>query len=143
MKHENASRAIRRSAAMSLIAGGVFAAAQSVRAQSALPVVRIGALAIDAAGEAYYGDQAGIFVANGINPQVTTLTSGAAITQAVLAGDLDAGFSNPLQIAAAIARNIPLQMIVPAALYSKRDASENIFVAKDAPYKSPKDLSGT
>lgn len=133
---------VKRSSALALLAGGMLAVARPAAAQSA-PVVRIGALAIDAAGEAYYGSEAGMFAANGITAQVTTLPTGAAITQAVLAGDLDVGFSNPLQIAAAISRNIPLQMLVPGALYSKRDASENIFVAKNAPYASPKDLAGT
>ena len=134
--------AVSRSAALTLIAGGAVAAARPVAAQTSVPAVRIGALAIDAAGEAYYGSDTGIFLANGIAPQVTTLTAGSAIVSAVLAGDLDVGFSNPLQIAAAIARGIPVQMVAPAALYSKADASANIFVAKDAPFTSPKELAG-
>jgi len=135
-------RFMRRSAALALVAGGAFAAAQPVCAQSGLPTARIGALAIDAAGQAYYGTDTGIFAANGVNPQVTTLLAGSAIVAAVLGGDLDVGVSNPLQIAAAIARDIPLQMIAPGALYSKRDASANIFVAKTSPFTSPKDLVG-
>jgi NitT/TauT family transport system substrate-binding protein len=127
---------------MALIAGGILTFREPAQAQSAAPTVRIGALAIDAAGEAYYGTDSGIFASNGITPQVTTLVAGSAIIAAVLGGDLDVGFSNPLQIAAAIARGIPLQMLAPAALYSKSDASANIFVAKDAPFKSPKDLVG-
>jgi len=33
-------------------------------------------------------------------------------------------------------------MLAPGCLYSKRDASVNLFVAKDAPYTKPKDLAG-
>jgi len=131
-----------RSAAIPLIAGGILAAARPAAAQTGLPTVRIGSLAIDASGEAYYGTESGIFLDNGINTQVTTLPNGLSIIQAVLAGDLDVGQANPLPIAAAIARGIPLQMIAPAALYSKRDANAPLVVAKESPIKSPKDLVG-
>src|ERR1700733_14571320 len=79
-----------RTAALSLIAGAAFAAAaRPVLAQTAQPVVKIGAQAIDAAGEAFYGADAGIFAANGITPAVTLLSNGATILNAVLGGDLD------------------------------------------------------
>jgi NitT/TauT family transport system substrate-binding protein len=133
---------MQRSTAMSLIAGSVLAVARPVAAQTALPTVRMGTLAIDAGGEAYYGTDTGIFAANGINPQVLTMSGGAPIVAAILSGDLEAGASNPLQVATAIARGIPLQMIAPGCLYSKRDASANLFVAKASPFTKPKDLAG-
>jgi NitT/TauT family transport system substrate-binding protein len=115
---------------------------QPASAQSALPAIRIGAQALDATGEAFYGTDAGIFQANGITPQVTLLPTGAAIVNGVIGGDLDVGEANTMTIAAAIARNIPLQVLAPAVLYSKRDANANLVVAKNAPYKSAKDLIG-
>jgi NitT/TauT family transport system substrate-binding protein len=133
---------MRRSAALGLVAGGVLAGAQSALAQAVLPTVRIGTMAIDAGGQAYYGTDAGIFVANGVNPQVTTMAGGAPIVAAILSGDLEVGASNPLQVAAAIARGIPLQMVAPGCLYSKRDASANLFVAKASPMTKPTDLAG-
>jgi NitT/TauT family transport system substrate-binding protein len=132
-----------RTAALSFIAGAAFAAAtRPVLAQTAPPVVKIGAQAIDAAGEAFYGADAGIFVANGITPAVTLLSNGATILNAVLGGDLDVGEANPMTVAAAIARGLPLQMIAPAVLYSRRDANANLVIAKDSPFKTPKDLIG-
>ena len=142
---ENTASAIPRSAALSLIAGGVLAAAQPALAQTApptLPTVRMGAQAIDATGEAFYGADAGIWQANGINPDVKILSNGATIVNAVISGDLDVGEANTMTIAAAIARSIPLQVLAPAVLYSKRDANANLVVAKNAPYKTPKDLIG-
>jgi NitT/TauT family transport system substrate-binding protein len=133
---------MRRSAALGLVTGGLLAAGRPAFAQAVAPVVRIGAITIDASGEAYYGTETGIFVTSGFTPQVTTLTNGAAIMAAVLGGDLDIGISNPMQVATALARGIPVQMIAPAALYSKRDASITIVVAKDSPFKEPKDLIG-
>lgn len=135
--------ALSRSAALSLIGAGLAAGARPAAAQTALPIVKIGAQAIDATGVAFYGDDSGIFVANGINPQVTLLTTGATVLTAVLAGDLDVGESNPMVVAAAIARGIPLIMLAPGVLYSKRDANADLVVAKDSPLKAPKDLAGT
>jgi NitT/TauT family transport system substrate-binding protein len=131
-----------RSAALSLLAGGVLTTARPANAQTALPAVRIGTLAIDAGGQAYYGTDAGIFAANGVNPHVVTLSAGAAIVAAILGGDLEVGASNPLQVATAIARGIPIAMIAPGCLYSKRDASPNLFVAKTSAIAKPKDLIG-
>jgi NitT/TauT family transport system substrate-binding protein len=133
---------MQRSTALSLLAGGVLAAAAPAYALTPLPTVRMGTLAIDAGGQAYYGTDAGIFTANGINPQVVTMTGGAAIVAAILSGDLEAGASNPLAVATAIARGIPIQMLAPGCLYSKRDASANLFVAKASPITKPKDLVG-
>ena len=133
---------MQRSTALSLLTGSVLAAVQPALAQTTLPTVRMGTLAIDAGGQAYYGTDTGIFAANGINPQVVTMTGGAAIVAAILSGDLEAGASNPLQVATAIARGIPIQMLAPGCLYSKRDASANLFVAKASPITKPKDLIG-
>lgn len=130
-----------RGAALSLVAGGIAASALPAFAQSAAPV-RMGALPIDALGEAYYGADGGIFASNGIDAKVDSLANGAAIMAAVIGGDLDVGMANTIQIATAIARGIPVQMIAPASLYSARDANQNLLVAKDSPVKSPKDLTG-
>jgi NitT/TauT family transport system substrate-binding protein len=131
-----------RSAALTLLAGSVLATAAPAGAQTAPATVRMGAMAIDAFGEAYFGNDAGIFANNGITPQITTLGNGAAIMAAVIGGDLDVGMANTVQLAGAIARGIPVQMIAPASLYSSRDAAANLMVAKDGPIKSAKDLSG-
>jgi len=139
---ENPAPAMPRSAALTAIAGGLFAAAQPALAQTTPATVRMGSLAIDASGESYYGVDSGIFAANGIAPQITTLNTGSVIITAVLAGDLDVGIANPLQIATGIARGIPLVMLTPAALYSLRDANANLVVAKNSAFKTPKDLVG-
>lgn len=131
-----------RSAAMTLIAGGVLAAAQPARAQSTATTVRMGTIPIEPSAEAYYGADEGIFAANGIAPVVSTFTNGATIVQAVVGGDLDVGETNPFQLAVAIARGIPLQMIAPACLYDKSVANPNVVVAKNSPIRSPQDLAG-
>jgi NitT/TauT family transport system substrate-binding protein len=135
--------ALSRSAALTLMAGGALAAALPAAAQTAPATVRMGAMAIDAFGEAYFGNDAGIFAGNGIKPEITTLGNGASIMSAVVGGDLDVGMANTVNVAGAIARGIPLLMIAPASLYSKRDSAPNLMVAKDSPIKSAKDFAGT
>jgi NitT/TauT family transport system substrate-binding protein len=139
---ENPMPALTRAAAMTLIGGGLLSAARPATAQTSSAIVRIGAISIDAFGEAYYGTDTGIFLENGINPQVSSLSNGATIIASVLGGDLDVGMGNTVQVAAAVAHDLPLQMLAPASLYSVKDAASSLMVAKDSPFKSAKDLAG-
>jgi NitT/TauT family transport system substrate-binding protein len=134
---------INRSAALALLAGGVLAVTRPAAAQTALPLVRIGTDPIDSFGEAYFGDDRGIFRDNGVNVQVNTFANGSTIIQGVAAGDLDVGLANIVQIAAGIAHGIPFQMIAPAALYSAKHAYSHLCVAKNSPLQTAKDLDGT
>lgn len=130
-----------RSTALTLIGGGLAASARPALAQTALSVVRMGAMPIDACGVAWYGPETGIFQSNGIDAQVTRVNNGVAGISAVLGGDLDVAATGPTQIAVAIAKGLPLQMIAPASLYSKKDGDPNLVVAKDSPITSAKDLA--
>jgi NitT/TauT family transport system substrate-binding protein len=133
---------LRRNAALALVAGSMLAAGRTAEAQADVPIVRIGTNSNDALGEAYYGAESGIFRSNGINAQVTTTPNGSTTTQAVVAGDLDAGLANIVTVAAGVAHGIPLQMIAPAALYSSKHAYSALCVAKTATFTSAKDLIG-
>jgi NitT/TauT family transport system substrate-binding protein len=130
-----------RSSALALLAGGMLAAATPAGAQTAAPV-RIGTMSIDPFGETYFGVDQGIYRNNGIDAQLTTLPNGATIVQAVVGGDLDVGLANIVTLAAAVAKGIPLVMIAPAALYSAKHSYSRLCVAKNSPFKMPKDLDG-
>jgi len=120
----------------------MLAAGTPALAQTNATNLRIGSMAIDPFGEAYYGLERGFFSDSGINPQISTLTNSSTILQSVLAGDLDTGMANTVQLAVAIARGLPVQMLAPASLYSARDATQGLAVAKTAPFTSAKDLIG-
>ena len=130
-----------RSSALALIAGSVLAAAHPAGAQTATNI-RIGTMSIDPFGETFFGVDQGIYRSNGIDAQLTTLPNGATIIQAVLGGDLDVGLSNIVNVAAAVAKGIPLVMIAPAALYSAKHSYSRLCVAKTSPFKVPQDLDG-
>ena len=121
---------MRRISALTSIASGIALAAAPASAQTALPVVRIGASPIDSTSEAPYGAEQGIFADNGITPKITLVSGGSTIMAAMLAGDLDVGLANPLSIASAVAHSVPVQMIAPASLYSTRDNTQGLAVAK-------------
>lgn len=131
-----------RLAAISAIGAGLFAGPAAALAQAAPATVRMGTSPNDALGEPFYGADAGTWQANGINPDITYFASGANIVTAMLAGNIDVGIANPLSIAIAIARDIPLQAIAPGNLITKRTAYPNVVVAKDSPLKTAKDLAG-
>jgi NitT/TauT family transport system substrate-binding protein len=133
---------ISRPAVMSFMAGGLAAFALPAAAQTGGVPVRMGSMAIDAAAQPNFGADAGIWAQNGILAQITVAQTGNTIMQAVMAGDLDVGVSNPLGLAVAVARNLPIAMIAPACLYSLRDGNPNLAVAKDGPIKAPRDLIG-
>ena len=133
---------VTRTSMLMLLAGSALAGATPALAQAVPAPVRIGASPIDPMGVAFFGRDSGTFQNYGIDPQITSLSGGAAIMSAVVGGSLDVGLANAVNVAVAIARNIPIVMIAPATLYSKRDASANLVVAKDSAIKVPKDLAG-
>jgi NitT/TauT family transport system substrate-binding protein len=102
----------------------------------------MGTMPNDVEGEPFYGAVAGTWTANGITPDITYFATGANIITALLGGSIDVGISNPLSIAVAIARNIPLQGLAPGVLISKEHTYPNLVVAKDSPMQTAKDLAG-
>jgi NitT/TauT family transport system substrate-binding protein len=135
-------RNISRSAAIATAGAGLFLGSRPVFAQSALPTVRMGTMPNDVEGEPFYGADSGTWQANGINPDITYFTTGANIITALLAGSIDVGIANPLSVAVAIARDIPLQALAPGVLISKQHTYPNFVVARDSPIKTAKDLAG-
>jgi NitT/TauT family transport system substrate-binding protein len=135
-------RNISRFAAISTAGAGLLLGLRPVSAQSALPTVRMGTMPNDVEGEPFYGADSGTWQASGITADVTYFTTGANIITALLAGNIDVGIANPLSLAVAIARDIPLQALAPGVLITKQHTYPNLVIAKDSPMKSPKDLAG-
>jgi NitT/TauT family transport system substrate-binding protein len=132
---------MKRCGMLTLVAG-LCVAGTPVRAQTAATTVRVGTMSIDPFGEAYYGVDRGFFRDAGIDAQLSTLTNSSTIVQSVLGGDLDTGMANTVQLAVAIARGLPVAMLAPASLYSSRDATHGLAVARLSPAKTAKDLVG-
>jgi NitT/TauT family transport system substrate-binding protein len=91
---------------------------------------------------AFWAQQSGIFQKYGIDADVTTLSSGAAITAAVVGGSLDIGKSSLLALIQAHAKGIPLLIIASSILYNAAKPITALVVAKDSPIRTGRDLNG-
>jgi NitT/TauT family transport system substrate-binding protein len=111
-------------------------------AQTALPTMRLGVVTSDAYGEAYYGDDAGIFKANGIAVDLKPLANSAAIAAAIVGGSLDAGIGSPSQVAAARENGLPFAFFAPCALFVADAPTTVLMVPKNSPFKTAADLNG-
>jgi NitT/TauT family transport system substrate-binding protein len=105
-------------------------------------VVRVGATANDTYGEAYYAVDMGFFSKAGLDVQIQTFSNGAAVAAGVASGALDVGVTNPIQLAHAVASNIPFAYFAGGGLYSTNAPATVIVVAKDSPMRVAKDLEG-
>jgi NitT/TauT family transport system substrate-binding protein len=132
---------IRLAALVALI---LFAAGPATLGAQDLATVRVGDLGYsDASSEPLYGEAAGIFQRNGIDVKVTPLNGGGAIIAAIAGGSLEAGFSNNVSAAQAIARGIPIIVLAPAAIYTTGEPSDTLLVkARGSKLKTGADLNG-
>lgn len=121
---------------------GVAAFAPQVARAQPLAEVRIGAVTSDAYGEPYYGDDAGIFKANGIAVRISALANSAAIAAAIVGGSLDAGLGSPTQVTTARENGFPFYFFSPSALFVPEAPSTVLMVSKSAPFQKAADLDG-
>src|SRR3984885_14855167 len=76
---------------------GLLPAAPQASAATLLPV-RLGAMPIDTAAQAFYALDQGFFTAAGLDVTLTILNNGSAIAAAASAGALDIGFGSPVPV---------------------------------------------
>lgn len=129
----------RRSALAGLGAGLAAAAASPAWANDPLHIATV---PIDAGAEAYYAYDQGFFRDAGIDAQVDTIASGAAVAAAVASGAVDIGFSNLISIAVAYKHNVPVTLLAPASLYLASAPTSVLMVPANSPAKTARDLNG-
>jgi NitT/TauT family transport system substrate-binding protein len=132
---------VRRSAFLAAGAAATALAAPA-RAQSPLPVLRVGATPQDAFAEAYYASDLGFFQRAGLNVQLQTFSSGSSAAPAVSGGAIDVSVTTPMQLAEAVIRGVPFVIVAGASLNTPKAPGALICVAKDGPIREPKDLEG-
>jgi len=118
-----------------------FGVRPAARAQAALPI-RVGCGVADPSSEAFYAKQLGAFAKRNLDVAITQFTSGASEAVAVAGGAIDIGESNVLSVSQAHLRGLPFLYIAPAAQYSSSAPTTVFMCAKDAPYRTGKDLNG-
>lgn len=126
-------------------AGGLTAsvlAPGTVRAQSSSPTIRVGVPQSQDVVQILYAAKAGLFAKAGLNVELVPLVNGAAISAAVAGGSLQFGMSSLQGLISGHTRGIPFMLLAPAGLYTSDEPYAYMFVRKDAPIASARDLNG-
>jgi NitT/TauT family transport system substrate-binding protein len=117
------------------------AAALPAGAQTA-PVVRLACFPTDSYGEAYYAQDMGFFKEHGIGIEFTVNNAGAVALAAVAGNGVDIGVANPVSVAQAFAKGVPISAFAGGGLYTAASPATLLVVPKNSPLKTPKDLEG-
>lgn len=127
-----------------IAAAATAAAALPLRgsAQAAPAVVKLGSIPTDDMTPIVYGIKAGIFAKAGLDIEITKMTSGAAVTAAVISGALDLGKSSVATLFAAHDKGLPITLLAASTLYDPAKPYAGFLVSKDGKVKSGADLNG-
>jgi NitT/TauT family transport system substrate-binding protein len=106
--------------------------------------LKVGVIPIADVAPLYVGMKQGLFEQEGLTIEPKLAEGGAAIVPAVLAGDDRIGFSNATSLVIAASKKLPVQIITQGVMAGKGedDAYDAMFVKKDGPIRSVKDLAG-
>jgi NitT/TauT family transport system substrate-binding protein len=96
----------------------------------------------DSSAEPLYAQALGIFERHGLAAQIESLPGGAAVIAAVLGGTLDAGFSNVVSLANAVARGLPIVALAPSALFTSRTPDVRLCKARGSSLRTGSDCNG-
>ncbi len=129
-------------AAFTALLGGAALAPRVARAQAALTTIRVGTAPVESYALMFYGIDRGFFKAAGLDVQMQVFSAGGAVMQAAGGGAIDIGCANVGAQANAYVAGLPFSMISAGGLYSTNSPTTVLGVAKNAPFKSAKDLNG-
>src|SRR5665213_1870616 len=134
---------MKRHHALALVGSAVAVplAEQPLFAQS-LTSLKVATTPTDIGAQLFYATDMGFFKAAGIEANTQVISNGAAITSAVLGGAIDVAQSNIVSLALAHQRGLDIVVIAPAGIYSSKEPTSALVVAKSSTYKTAKDLNG-
>jgi NitT/TauT family transport system substrate-binding protein len=120
---------------------GIAATSATAGAQT-LQTVRVLSFPSDAVKQVLYPMQADIFRKRGIQVNLSSMGSGAAIIAAVVGGSADIGSASLFAAFTAYGHNIPIRMVAPIAIYDTDHCDSWLVIRKDAPIHTAADLNG-
>jgi len=107
-----------------------------------LTSIKVATTPTDIGAQPFYATDMGFFKAAGLDANTQIISNGAAITSAVLGGAIDVAQSNIVSLALAREKGLDVVVIAPAGIYSSKEPTSAIVVAKSSSYKTAKDLNG-
>jgi NitT/TauT family transport system substrate-binding protein len=121
----------------------VSPAARPVTVLAADPLpLNLGVMPSDGTSEGFYAYDQGFFKAAGLDVKLTVMNNGAALTSAMMAGDLDIAISSVGVVAMAHDHNLPMKFVAPSADYNGPPDATVLMVPKDSTVKTGADLNG-
>jgi NitT/TauT family transport system substrate-binding protein len=111
-------------------------------ARSADDVLRVGSSLEDDVSPLVYAAANGTFRKLGLDVQPQATQSGSAAAAAVAGGSLQFAKSSLMSLVSAHARGVPFVLVAPGSINTDADPIAQLIVAKNAPYKTAKDLDG-
>ena len=122
----------------------IVLASATARAQTALQAPIRVAASISGADTApvLYAVKNGLFKKAGLDIDFSSMTSGAAIAQAVAGGSIDIGYANTPALVTGHARGVPFTLVAPNGEYDTANPAGLMFVRKDGKVTSGKDFEG-
>lgn len=129
--------------ALLLAACGGGAAEPADGAQGDHATVRVGVLPLAAVAPVHLGIDKGFFAEENLTVEPQIAQGGAAIVPAVMAGDLQFGYSNNVSLLLATAKDLPLQIVTEGnqAVDNPDDATDAVVVPRGQ-IDGPEDLEG-
>jgi len=132
----------RRSDVLAAIASGLALAVPSVVRSQSLISLNVATTPNDSGAEVFYAIDMGFFRKAGLDVTLSVFANGAAIGAGITAGSLDFAQASIPSIASGHERGLPFVIVAPASMWSSRQVTTALVVAKTSPYREPKDLDG-
>lgn len=130
-----------RIVAAALLLVAAFASSTPVRSQ-ALVTINVASGPVDDTTPVLYAVKAGLFRRAGLDVQVTTLKSGAAIAAAVAGGSAQIGASSLMPLISANAHGVHFAILAPGTMFDSNVKNGLMVVAKSSPIHTARDLNG-
>jgi NitT/TauT family transport system substrate-binding protein len=131
----------RRALALLAVPAALGFAPARVRADEPLPL-RVATATSDSYGEEFYAQDGGFFERAGLRVTPSIFLNGAQCLTAVISGNADVGVTNPVSLVQAIQHGVSIACFAGGCYYSSGAPTTALFVARDAPYRTAKDLEG-
>jgi NitT/TauT family transport system substrate-binding protein len=120
----------------------VFAHPAGISGQATLTTVRVAGVLSDEMTPVLYAQKSGLYAKAGLDVQVISAPSGAAVSSAVLAGSYEIGKSSLVSLMNAHVHGLPLVVIGGSGVYDPKSPYAQMVTAADSPINSAKDLDG-
>lgn len=106
--------------------------------------VKIGETAGIPAAFLAYGEQKGLFKAQGLHLEIDTAAGGAAVIPGVISGNYQFGGSNTTSVLLAASKGLPISLIAPGTFATEKSGADfsAVLVSKGSPITSANDLAG-